>query len=78
MKTAKDSLTKGAEDVQNNSIFGRYSEAELLDRLKRIALDPCKPQFARDKIRPLCNGVLRVRKVMVLKDSEIPWVSSLT
>lgn len=77
-KIAKASLSKGIENVQQNLIFGRYSEAEMLVQLKRLALDPCRPQFARDNIKPLWDQILRLRKVMVLKDSEIPWVKSLT
>ncbi|XP_020553294.1 uncharacterized protein LOC105174537 isoform X1 [Sesamum indicum] len=72
-KIAKASLSKGIENVQQNLIFGRYSEAEMLVQLKRLALDPCRPQFARDNIKPLWDQILRLRKVMVLKDSEIPW-----
>ncbi|KAK4418968.1 AT-rich interactive domain-containing protein 1 [Sesamum alatum] len=45
----------------------------MLAQLKRLALDPCRPQFARDNIKPLWNQILRLRKVMVYKDSEIPW-----
>ncbi|PIN24882.1 hypothetical protein CDL12_02396 [Handroanthus impetiginosus] len=68
-KNAKaSSKVKGNE--QRNSIFGRYSEAEMITQLKDLALDPCRP---RDDIQPLCHQILRLRKVMILKDSEIPW-----
>ncbi|KAI3474429.1 hypothetical protein Pfo_029290 [Paulownia fortunei] len=72
-KNANASFSKGVEDVQRNSVFGRYSEAEMIAQLKGLALDPCRPQVARDNIQPLWNQILRLRKVMVLKDSEIPW-----
>lgn len=58
-----------------NSIFGKYSEAEMLSQLNILALDPCKQKFSLDKIQPLCDQILRLRKVMVLTNSEIPWVS---
>ncbi|KAL0347407.1 UNVERIFIED_CONTAM: AT-rich interactive domain-containing protein 1 [Sesamum calycinum] len=45
----------------------------MLAKLKRLALDPCRPQFAWDNIKPLWDQILRLRKVMVLKDSETPW-----
>lgn len=77
-KNAKASFSRGIEDVRRNSLFGRYSEAEMIAQLKGLALDPCRPQFAQDNIQPLWNQILRLRKVMVLEDSEIPWVSSLT
>ncbi|KAL3826093.1 hypothetical protein ACJIZ3_022122 [Penstemon smallii] len=60
------------QDVRN-SIFGKYSEADMITELKRLAVDPCSPQFARDNIRPLWNQIIRLRTVMVLKDSVIPW-----
>lgn len=75
-KNAAASLT--IKEVQRNSIFGRYSEAEMISLLKGLALDPCSPQFALDKIRPLFNQILRLRKVINLNDSEIPWVRSFT
>ncbi|KAL2509886.1 uncharacterized protein Fot_33533 [Forsythia ovata] len=64
---------KDIDVVQINSIFGRYSEPEMLVRLKGLALDPCKQEFSRNKIQSLWNQILRLRKVMVLSDSEIPW-----
>ncbi|KAG8376994.1 hypothetical protein BUALT_Bualt09G0122100 [Buddleja alternifolia] len=72
-KNAVVSLSEGVENVQRNSVFGRYSEAEMIAQLKELALDPCRPQFAQDNIQPLWNQILRLRKVMVLEDSEIPW-----
>ncbi|KAL8526753.1 hypothetical protein ACS0TY_015820 [Phlomoides rotata] len=66
-------FTEGIEDVQGHSIFGRYSEVEMLAELKALAMDPSSPQFAQDNIQPLWNQIVMLRKVMCLKDSEIPW-----
>lgn len=73
-KNAKAASSKVVEDVQQNSVFGRYSEAEMIARLKRLALDP---SGGWDNIQPLRSQILRLRKLMVLKDSEIPWVRPL-
>lgn len=78
-KSTKNAITyfnEGIEDVQDNSIFGRYSEVEMVAQLKGIAVDPCRPQCAQDNIQPLWNQIVMLRKVMMLKDSEIPWVRS--
>ncbi|KAL0336784.1 UNVERIFIED_CONTAM: AT-rich interactive domain-containing protein 1 [Sesamum calycinum] len=72
-KNVKASLSEGIEDAQQNSVFGIYSEVEMIARLKQLALDPCKPQFAWDDLQPLQNQILRLRKIMVLEDSHIPW-----
>ncbi|KAG8374392.1 hypothetical protein BUALT_Bualt11G0127100 [Buddleja alternifolia] len=71
-KNVKPSLSKGVENIPKKSIVGRYSEEEMLTRLKGLARNPCNPQLARDNIRPLQNQILRLRNVMVLKDSQIP------
>ncbi|KAL3640718.1 hypothetical protein CASFOL_015686 [Castilleja foliolosa] len=57
-------------DVQPNSIFGKFSEAEIISQLKELAVDPYRP---RENIQALWNQILKLRKVMVLKDSEAPW-----
>ncbi|KAI3447757.1 hypothetical protein Pfo_004422 [Paulownia fortunei] len=72
-QNVKAYLREGIEDARQNSVFGRYSEAEMIAWLKGLALDPCKPQFAWDNIQPLQNQILRLRKIMVLEDSHIPW-----
>ncbi|KAL6534357.1 hypothetical protein OROHE_013282 [Orobanche hederae] len=61
------------DDVQLNPISGRHSEAEIISQLKVLALDPCRPQFAHDTIHDLRTQILKLRKVMVLEDSEAPW-----
>ncbi|KAL2502561.1 uncharacterized protein Fot_36409 [Forsythia ovata] len=71
-KNDKASLHKRVEVAQRNSIFGRYSEGDMLALLKALALDPCQPQFSLDKTQPLRNEILRLRKVMVLNETEIP------
>ncbi|KAL3839430.1 hypothetical protein ACJIZ3_024021 [Penstemon smallii] len=70
-KTVKASMT--TEDVQLNSVFGKYSDTEMISKLKELASNPCKPQFARDNIQPLWNQILCLRKLMVLQDSQIIW-----
>ncbi|KAL0344483.1 UNVERIFIED_CONTAM: AT-rich interactive domain-containing protein 1 [Sesamum radiatum] len=72
-KNVRASLSAGIEDAQQRSVFGIYSEVEMIARLKQLALDPCKPQFARDNLQQLQNQILRLRKIMVLEDSHIPW-----
>ncbi|XP_022852213.1 uncharacterized protein LOC111373858 isoform X2 [Olea europaea var. sylvestris] len=74
-KNGKAPLCKD-EDIKAghlNSIFGKYSEAEMLSQLNILALDPCKQKISLDKIQPLCDQILRLRKVMVPTNSEIPW-----
>lgn len=75
-KNVRAFLSEGIEDAQQNSVFGIYSEVEMIARLKQLALDPCKPQFAWDNLQQLQTQILRVRKIMVLEDSHIPWVRS--
>ncbi|KAK4432306.1 AT-rich interactive domain-containing protein 1 [Sesamum alatum] len=72
-KNVRASLSEGIEDAQQNSVFGIYSEVEMIARLKELALDPCKPRFAWDNLQQLQNQILRLRKIMVLEDSHIPW-----
>lgn len=76
-KDDKSSLHKSVDVVQRKSVFGKYSEAEMLALLKGLAMDPCQPQFSLEKTQPLRNEILRLRKVMVLNETEIPpWVRS--
>ncbi|CAA0836311.1 DNA GYRASE B3 [Striga hermonthica] len=72
-KSVDTAHIRGIGDVQRNSMFGKYSEAEIVSKLKAIAVDPSNPQFARDNIQAFRNQIVKFRKVMVLKDSEIPW-----
>lgn len=60
------------EYVERKSIFGRYSNAELLGQLKRLARNPCDAEFSHDKIVPLWNQTLQVRRVMALCDTAFP------
>ncbi|XP_022867071.1 uncharacterized protein LOC111386826 [Olea europaea var. sylvestris] len=71
-KDDKSSLHKSVDVVQRKSVFGKYSEAEMLALLKGLAMDPCQPQFSLEKTQPLRNEILRLRKVMVLNETEIP------
>lgn len=72
-KNGKDSSTrKGAKTMEkNSSLFGRYSDAELVSQLKVLALDPCHPDNSRT-IQPLWNQIIRVRKAMALNDHQFP------
>ncbi|KAL6508037.1 hypothetical protein OROGR_024232 [Orobanche gracilis] len=77
-KSVSTSNINRFENVQLNPISVRHSEAEIISQLKVLALDPCRPQFAHDTIQDLRNQILKLRKVMVLENSEAPWVRSLT
>lgn len=57
-------------------IFGRYSDAEMVAQLKKLALDPCDSNVSHQGIRPLWNQMLRVRDVMALADNDCSWVCS--
>ncbi|GER55824.1 ARID/BRIGHT DNA-binding domain [Striga asiatica] len=72
-KSVDTAHISGIGDVQRNSMFGKYSEVEIVSKLKALAVDPDNPQFARDNIQAFRNQIVKLRKVMVLKDSEIPW-----
>ncbi|PHT38040.1 hypothetical protein CQW23_21613 [Capsicum baccatum] len=60
-------------EEQEKLIFGRYSDAEMLAKLKILALDPCDPNVSRQKIRPFWNQMLKVRDAMALSDNDISW-----
>lgn len=60
-------------EEQGKLVFGRYSDAEVLARLKRLALDPCD-SVTHQKATPLWNQMLKVREAMTLSDSDISWV----
>lgn len=75
-KNDKSSLLKRGEIMQRESVFGKYTDAEMLSQLKRIALDPCSSKVSQDSIRPLFNQTLRLRKVMTLGHTECPRVST--
>lgn len=63
-------------EEQGKLVFGRYSDAEMLAQLKRLALNPCDSAL-RQKDRPLWNQMLRVRDAMTLSDNDISWVCLL-
>ncbi|CAH9103401.1 unnamed protein product [Cuscuta europaea] len=54
------------------SVFGKYSDADMLFKLKRIALDPCDPKAGFRKSGSLLNQTLRVRKVLSIGDPDCP------
>lgn len=70
----KASTSKGVEDIRCSSIFGQFSEKEMISQLKGLARDPSMPQFALDNIQPLWSQILGLRKLMALEASEMPWV----
>lgn len=69
-RRSEDSLCKYGP----KSVFGKYSNAEMVAQLKVMALDPCNSEFSPTNIRPLWNQTIRVRKAMALADGEIPRV----
>lgn len=76
---ALEGVKEGGSNIeeQEKLIFGRYSDAEMLAKLKILALDPCDPNVSRQKIRPFWNQMLKVRDAMALSDNDISWVHSL-
>ncbi|KAG6430618.1 hypothetical protein SASPL_108690 [Salvia splendens] len=73
----KASSSKGVENIQCSSIFGQFSEKEIITQLKGLARNPSMPQFAIDNIQPLWTQILGLRKLMALEASEMPWQSPL-
>ncbi|XP_042050031.1 uncharacterized protein LOC121795566 isoform X1 [Salvia splendens] len=69
----KASSSKGVENIQCSSIFGQFSEKEIITQLKGLARNPSMPQFAIDNIQPLWTQILGLRKLMALEASEMPW-----
>ncbi|KAK4730479.1 hypothetical protein R3W88_023467 [Solanum pinnatisectum] len=59
-------------EEQGKLVFGRYSDAEMLALLKRLALDPCD-SVTHQKAKPLWNQMLRVRDAMTISDNDISW-----
>lgn len=57
-------------------VFGRYSAAEILAQLKRLALYPCNSTLCQ-KDPPSWNQMLRVRDAMTRSDNGISWVCLL-
>lgn len=72
--TGKDSLCKGSKNMKESSVFGKFSDAEMVAQLKALALDPCNSEYSKSKIRPLWNQTIRLRKAMAMADTEIPRV----
>ncbi|GAA0155305.1 hypothetical protein LIER_13064 [Lithospermum erythrorhizon] len=64
-----------SQENEEKSVFGRYSNAEMLVQLKRLAQNPCDAEFSHDKILPLFNQSLFMRRVMALCDTAFPRVS---
>ena len=63
-------------EEQRKSVFGRYSDAEMLAQLKRLALNPCASAL-RQIDPPLWNQMLKLRDAMTLSDKGIYWVCLL-
>lgn len=68
------SLYKGDKVMEENSVFGKYSDAELVAQLKVLALDPCNSKFSKNKIQPLWKQTISVRKAITLSDNDFPRV----
>ncbi|KAL3536489.1 hypothetical protein ACH5RR_004950 [Cinchona calisaya] len=66
------SLCKGGKVMKECSVFGKYSDAELVDKLKGLAVDPSNSEYSLSKIRAFWNQIIGVRKAMGLSDTEFP------
>ncbi|XP_027066247.2 uncharacterized protein [Coffea arabica] len=69
---SEDSLREAGKVMKESSVFGQYSDAELVAQLKGLALDPCNSEYSQSKIRPLWTQTIRVRKAMAMADTEFP------
>lgn len=59
-----------------NSLFGFYTDSEMLAWLKGLALDPCDRKASPDSDRQLRNQNLKVRKLLPLANDVCPRVCS--
>ena len=71
---SEDYLREAGKVMKESSVFGQYSDAELVAQLKGLALDPCNSEYSQSKIRPLWNQTIRVRKAMAMAGTEFPRV----
>ncbi|KAK9290239.1 hypothetical protein L1049_008406 [Liquidambar formosana] len=71
-RTPKAPLPKGDEITRRKSLFGSYTDSEVVLWLKGLALDPCKPGASQNSNRRLCDQILNVRKAMLLTNTEFP------
>lgn len=76
-KMCKASFSGVDEAVKEKYVFGKYTEKEMLTKLKALALDYGKPGVTIDSFRPLWDQTLRVREVMSRTDPDFPQVRSL-
>ncbi|CAH9147751.1 unnamed protein product [Cuscuta epithymum] len=68
-------IVEGCSSLESRgSVFGKYSDADMLFKLKRIALDPCDPKASFGKSGSLLNQTLRVRKVLSIGDLDCPRI----
>ncbi|KAF7144989.1 hypothetical protein RHSIM_Rhsim04G0166100 [Rhododendron simsii] len=54
------------------SVFGKYSDLDMLLWIKGLALDPCSSGASPRSVRSLWNQNIKVRKVMALSVTECP------
>ena len=52
------------------SVFGKYSDSDMLCWIKGLALDPCASRASQTSIQPLWNQTRKVRKIMELSSIE--------
>ncbi|KAL8146503.1 hypothetical protein AgCh_004290 [Apium graveolens] len=71
-RMGKASFTGVDEVVKEKYVFGKYTEKEMLRKVKALALDYGKPGFTIDSIRPLWDQTLRVREVMSRTNPDFP------
>lgn len=61
--------------IRRLSVFGKYSDLDMLLWIKGLALDPCSSGASPSSVRSLWNQNIKVRKVMALSVTECPRVS---
>ncbi|XP_019186179.1 PREDICTED: AT-rich interactive domain-containing protein 2-like isoform X2 [Ipomoea nil] len=72
-RRVEQGIVKGCSTVEpEKSLFGKYSDAEMLVQLRRIALDPCDPEVTPKNVRSLFSQTLRVREVLSLSQTDCP------
>nr|GMD43382.1 AT-rich interactive domain-containing protein 2-like [Ipomoea batatas] len=72
-RRVEQGIVKGCSTVEpEKCLFGKYSDAEMLVQLRRIALDPCDPEVTLKNVGSLFSQTLRVREVLSLSQTDCP------
>ncbi|VFQ71835.1 unnamed protein product [Cuscuta campestris] len=70
-RRVEQGIVKGCSAVEpGRSIFGKYSDVDMLFQLKRIALNPCDPEVSFKKCGSLLNQTLRVREALTISQTN--------